>query len=100
MMVPCWNLERSVAQTGACFRLSMEFHVHAEADDIVGYPNYSQVNVFVAVESKASCWGLRRSMTQTGAPVHHSLDLRAEIDGHPKYAPEQALAAAQLKVPC
>ena len=97
MMMPCWNLERSVAQTGACFRLSLE--LHAEAEDIVGHPNYSQVNVSDAARSKALCWGPGRSVTQTGA-VRPSLELRAEIGYHPKYAPERALAAAQLKASC
>jgi hypothetical protein len=87
-----------VAQTDACLLLLLESRV--EADDIVGHPNYSQVYVSVAAEPKAPRWGLRRSVTQTGASVRPSLELRAETDDHPKYAPEPALAAAQLKAPC
>jgi hypothetical protein len=98
-MVLCWDLERSVAQTGACFRLSLELHVHAEADDIVGHPNYPQVIVSDGARPKASCWGSGYSVTQTGV-VRPSLELRVEIGYHSKYDPEHALAAAQLKTPC
>jgi hypothetical protein len=50
-----WDLERSVAQTGACFRLWMG--LRAEADDIVG-PKCAPVHVLVDAQLMVAYWGL------------------------------------------
>ena len=56
LTAPRWDPERSVAQTGACFRLWME--LRAEADDIVGHPECAPVHVLVAVRSMVVYWRL------------------------------------------